>query len=162
MRWTQESAAGIVSLASCRPCHALSCTTVRRYFISAPAHIHASKGLNERCLLCASVCPDVKCPGRWHISRHKSCSVVNRARTFCELMAAIGSFHASSPTSPTSYSVKSFWTVALLIVLGGIFHLIYINSIFDIYFRSPVVHGMAHVDWHTQSPASRVVVIVGK
>ncbi|KAF8579724.1 PigN-domain-containing protein [Ramaria rubella] len=47
-----------------------------------------------------------------------------------------------------------------LLLLGLVFHIVYIMSVFDCYFTSPVVHGMRH--FSTESlEADRVVLIVG-
>lgn len=47
-----------------------------------------------------------------------------------------------------------------------IFHLVYILSIFDIYFVSPIVSGMrlfgVEREAHTKAPADRLVLFVGK
>ena len=48
------------------------------------------------------------------------------------------------------------------LALAVVFHLVYIYSIFDIYFVSPIVHGMqAYGVKHTQAPARRLVLYVG-
>ena len=48
-----------------------------------------------------------------------------------------------------------------LIVIGIIVHLIILYSIFDIYFKSPLVHGMQPIEaLNRQAPAKRLVLIV--
>ncbi|CAE6462618.1 unnamed protein product, partial [Rhizoctonia solani] len=58
-------------------------------------------------------------------------------------------------------------TTSQILLLGLIFHVIYIYSVFDCYFTSPVVHGMRQhrIFWPynapKKAPAKRVVLIVG-
>lgn len=54
----------------------------------------------------------------------------------------------------------SLGSTARLLVLGIIFHLVYIGTVFDCYFTSPVVHGMRHHRL-SQAQAKRLVLIVG-
>ncbi|KAJ3107774.1 Glycosyl phosphatidyl inositol anchor synthesis [Phlyctochytrium bullatum] len=65
-----------------------------------------------------------------------------------------------SPSRKISRASKVRGAVANLLVLGVIFHIIYSWSIFDIYFRSPLVHGMTPVDPPLPAPAKRLVLFV--
>jgi len=46
--------------------------------------------------------------------------------------------------------------------IAVIFHLIYLYSIFDIYFVSPIVHGQAAYQVPGNAPAKRLVLYVGE
>ncbi|PON75994.1 GPI ethanolamine phosphate transferase [Trema orientale] len=47
-----------------------------------------------------------------------------------------------------------------LVVLGVVLHAVYMLSIFDIYFKSPIVHGMDPVTPRFHAPAKRLVLLV--
>ncbi|KAF8180205.1 Phosphatidylinositolglycan class N-domain-containing protein [Pholiota molesta] len=54
------------------------------------------------------------------------------------------------------------YNVSKLLLLGLAFHLVFINSVFDCYFTSPVVQGMKNYGAQkTGAPAKRLVLIVG-
>jgi len=47
------------------------------------------------------------------------------------------------------------------LIIAVVFHAFYIRSIFDIYFVSPLIHGMQHHSVDGPAPAQRVVLVVG-
>jgi phosphatidylinositol glycan class N len=75
-------------------------------------------------------------------------------------MAENGSakYNGSSSGSRTHYSI------AKLLLLGLVFHVVYLRSVFDCYFTSPVVQGMKYygaTPEEAKAPAKRLVLIVG-
>lgn len=63
-----------------------------------------------------------------------------------------------------SSSVRRRWREVGLVALGVVLHSVYMLSIFDIYFKSPIVHGMDPVSprFSSPPPASRLVLLIGK
>ncbi|KAL6013600.1 hypothetical protein ACLOJK_004098 [Asimina triloba] len=49
-----------------------------------------------------------------------------------------------------------------LVLLGILLHAVYMLSIFDIYFKTPIVYGMDPVTPRFHAPAKRLVLLVGK
>jgi phosphatidylinositol glycan class N len=50
---------------------------------------------------------------------------------------------------------------ARFLAIAVVFHLVYIYSIFDIYFVSPIVSGMREFSVPGEAPAKRLVLYVG-
>jgi len=59
------------------------------------------------------------------------------------------------------YGARFYWKLASLLGVGLLFHLAYMLSIFDIYFRSPLVQGISPVEPSAEAPAKRLVLFVG-
>lgn len=89
-------------------------------------------------------------------------------------MSSPASLKAASASAPApannararKKTAKSIPGIAQLLALGLVFHLVYIGTVFDCYFTSPVVHGMQRykVEAHgaaSTAKAKRVVLIVG-
>ena len=67
---------------------------------------------------------------------------------------------ANDSHSDVKNTTSSRYNVGRLLVLGLIFHLVYIGSVFDCYFTSPVVTGMQSYNLgHAES--KRLVLIIG-
>ncbi|XP_027153342.1 GPI ethanolamine phosphate transferase 1 isoform X1 [Coffea eugenioides] len=65
--------------------------------------------------------------------------------------------------SESSLKVRQKWLKRKekwLVVLGVVLHAVYMLSIFDIYFKTPIVHGMEPVTPRFTSPAKRLVLLV--
>jgi phosphatidylinositol glycan class N len=60
-----------------------------------------------------------------------------------------------------SARLRPTFSVSGVLGLALVFHLVFINSVFDCYFTSPVVHGMQHFRVPT-AEAKRLVLIVGE
>jgi phosphatidylinositol glycan class N len=52
-----------------------------------------------------------------------------------------------------------FWTM-FLIISGFFVHIVFLVSVFDIYFKSPVVHGITPQSSPLEAPARRLVLLV--
>ena len=71
---------------------------------------------------------------------------------------------STSTSTSTSTSSRRKWLKrreTWLVVLGVILHAVYMLSIFDIYFKTPIVHGMGPVTPRFNAPAKRLVLLVG-
>lgn len=68
---------------------------------------------------------------------------------------------ADGHTAKHHYGTKFYWQLASLLVVGLLFHLVYMLSIFDIYFRSPLVQGIEPIPPTAEAPAKRLVLFVG-
>ncbi|KAI8049977.1 Phosphatidylinositolglycan class N-domain-containing protein [Syncephalis plumigaleata] len=58
------------------------------------------------------------------------------------------------------FANRTAWTRNILLLIGIIFHVTYIFSIFDIYFTSPLVHGMKQHQLAMSAPARRLILFV--
>lgn len=84
-------------------------------------------------------------------------------------LAETNPYEHSATRRQTSFRVmaegkRRLWPVAQLLLLGIIFHLVFIGTVFDCYFTSPVVHGMkayGQLEDLSKAPAKRLVLIVG-
>ncbi|GAB4854805.1 hypothetical protein Ancab_023389 [Ancistrocladus abbreviatus] len=76
-----------------------------------------------------------------------------------DLRPAIGNIERSGRLSATErrkwVKRKEQW----LVVLGVVLHAVYMLSIFDIYFKTPIVHGMDPVPPRFSAPAKRLVLL---
>ncbi|KAJ0098520.1 hypothetical protein Patl1_21932 [Pistacia atlantica] len=67
----------------------------------------------------------------------------------------LGRKQSSESSNPRNKWLKTreMW----LLVLGVILHAVYMLSIFDIYFKTPIVHGMDPVTPRFKAPTKRLV-----
>ena len=93
---------------------------------------------------------------------------VMMGRTYLEWFLECTSYrHHMKPLIVPQITTKTLpdqtrYNVVRLLVVGLLFHLIYIGSVFDCYFTSPVVHGMRSYGGGDSVAASkRLVLIVG-
>lgn len=74
---------------------------------------------------------------------------------------AAGRGSTEQATLAPHFGKKFYVKLGSLLAIGFIFHLVYMLSIFDIYFRSPLVQGIESVQPTAVAPAKRVVLFVG-
>ncbi|KAI9001619.1 Phosphatidylinositolglycan class N-domain-containing protein [Gaertneriomyces semiglobifer] len=67
---------------------------------------------------------------------------------------------AGSITHNSENAVGANRSISRLLLVGVIFHIVYSISIFDVYFRSPIVHGMTPVMPPEPAPAKRLLLAV--
>ena len=81
--------------------------------------------------------------------------MISRVHVFLH-MIPVPQTTTKKPTDQTRYNVVR------LLVVGLLFHLMYIGSVFDCYFTSPVVHGMkSYGSGDSVAASKRLVLIVG-
>ena len=80
--------------------------------------------------------------------------------TFTELDPNLGEVTARANRGVVRQMPDSSRHVLKLLILGIVFHIVFIASVFDCYFRSPVVHGMTRYGSST-GESKRLVLIVG-
>ena len=84
--------------------------------------------------------------------------VLECGTSYCRHMKPLIVPKIMTKTSPDQTRYDLVW----LLVVGLLFHLIYIGSVFDCYFTSPVVHGMrSYGSGESVAASKRLVLIVG-
>lgn len=63
---------------------------------------------------------------------------------------------------PSAIFTMNFLDKRVVLFIGVLFHVVFFRSIFDIYFMSPLIHGMKHWKSTEEAPARRLFLMVGE